>query len=72
MGDAVRDDARLTASRPGQNEQWSVDVSYGLALLRSPDVAIKPVTYGVDATCQIFLGSGPAAAGLGVACSATS
>ena len=27
---------------------------------------INPVTYGVDAIRQIFLGSGPAGAGLGV------
>jgi ABC-2 type transport system permease protein len=27
---------------------------------------INPVTYGVDAIRQLFLGSGPAAAGLGV------
>ncbi len=35
--DAVRNDAGLPAARAGQNQQGSVDMAYGFALLR-----IKP------------------------------
>jgi hypothetical protein len=37
MRDAVRDDAGLPAARSGKNQQGSVDMAYGFALLR-----IKP------------------------------